>query len=171
MIMPSPLRDMPRPRRQRLPQIVTAVIGVFALGAVLVIAVGARSPSTSAMPIAAPTLFQTPPSSGHSTKTDVDRAQDVWQLRRHFPVPRHSTEVRATPRSRQFTASGDIADLVIFYERRLRREHVQWHATDRTAHLRVVACVGRLTFHREPVGYLAIRQTDVGLGIVVRFRS
>jgi hypothetical protein len=123
------------------------------------------------MPIIVPTLFRTPPRSSHSTTTHVAPTRDVWQLRRHFPLPRRATEVRATPRSRAFTAAGNLSDLITFYERRLRHEHVRWHATDRTAHRHVVARVGRLTLQRAPVGYLAIRRTDVGLGIVVKFRS
>lgn len=171
MIMPSPLRDMPRPRRQRLPQIVTGVIGVSALTAVLVVAVAGRSPSTSAMPIRVPTLFQSLPSTAHSTWSHVDRTPNIRQVVRHFPVPHHAEQVRATRYRRAFTAPGDLPALVRFYERRLRHQHVQWHATARTAHHHVVARVGRLLARGGPVGYLAIRQTDVGLGIVVRFRS
>lgn len=170
MIMPSPLRDMPRPRRQLLPRIVTAIICVAALGAVLMIALGARSPSTSAMPIARPALPKSPSSQRHVAKPQVDRTSEVRQLRRHFPVPRHAHQVRATPYSRAYTASGDLPDLVSFYDKRLRQVHVGWHATDRIAHRSVIARTGRLTVGREPVGHLAIRQTDVGLGIVVRFR-
>jgi hypothetical protein len=172
MIMPSPLRDMPRPRRQRLPQIATTVIGVSALAAVLMITFTARSPSTSAMPIAVPTLFRSPPPSpGHSTTRHVERTQAIWQLRHHFPLPRHARQVRTTLHGRAFSASGHLPDLVRFYERRLRHGQVHWHGTDRTTHRRVIARVGSLTVRGEPVGYLAVRRTDVGLGIVVRFRS
>jgi hypothetical protein len=171
MVMPSPLRDIPRPRRQQLPRIVTAIVGVATLIAVLAITLGAESPSTSAIPVALPTLRNPLANHIHRTKQHVDPKRDKRELHRQFPVPRQSHEVRATPRSRAFTVSGTLHGVASFYERRLHHLKIRWHATNRMAHGHVAARMGRLTSRHETVGYLAIRQTDVGLGIVVRFRS
>jgi hypothetical protein len=171
MAMPSPLRDLPPPRRQQLPRIVTAIVGVATLITVVAITLGAESPSTSALPVALPTLRKPPAHHIHRTKQPADAMHDIRQLRRQFPVPRHAHEVRATPRSRAFTASGTLHAVARFYDRRLHHLKIRWHATNRVARGHVAARMGRLTSRHEAVGYLAIRQTDAGLGIVVRFRS
>lgn len=170
MVMPSPLRDIPRPRRQQLPRIVTAIVGVATLITVLAITLGAESSSTSAMPVVLPTLRKPPAQHIHRTKHHADPTRDIRQLRRQFPVPRHAHEVRATARRRAFTASGTVHDVARFYERQLHHLKIRWHASNRMAHGHMAARMGRLTSRHEAVGYLAVGQTDVGLGIVVRFR-
>jgi hypothetical protein len=135
MIMPSPVRAVPRPRRQRVPLIITATVGVVALTCVLVIALAVGSPSAATLPVGVSPLATivggtTPPALAH--------------LRRQFPVPSGARDVSATKRSRTYTAPGGLPHAVRFYERRLHRIGVGWHPVARTMHGRRIAYAGAL---------------------------
>lgn len=163
MILPAPVREMPRPRRQRIPMLVCAGIGVAALGAVLGIALAVGSPSQAALPVLAPS----PPAVSH-----VNHSHDVRYLRHHMPLVPGARKVRATLHRRAYTAPGGVPRVARYYEEQLRRLGLHWRVATDVRH-RTIA--GRVIGRDGAVANLRVEPVPGTHGalvrIVVAFRS